>query len=91
MSVVTSLILTWDAKTQHLYAVHPTNLQLSLRVCRAEIKSCDITTRRFSLVAIPLPCHFRIYKDRENWGGIGWTRREEEILRSRTSRDLRKD
>jgi hypothetical protein len=28
-----------DAKTQHLYVVHPTNLQLSLRVYRAKIES----------------------------------------------------
>ena len=27
-----------DAKTQHLYVVHPTNLQLFLRVCGAKIE-----------------------------------------------------
>jgi hypothetical protein len=32
-------LLNRDAKTQHLYAVHPTNLQHSLRVCRAKIES----------------------------------------------------
>ena len=88
--VVTSLIMTWDAKTQHLYVVYLTNLQLSLRVCKAEIKSCDITTKRHSLIAIPLLRPFQIRNDREKGGGTGRTRREEGIPRSRTFKDIRK-
>jgi hypothetical protein len=55
--------------------MHPMSLRLSLRVFRAKIESCHITTitKRFSVIAIPPPYPFRIYpiKIERTWEALG--------------------